>query len=110
MRDQRWPMDDETIRQEFRYSRREEEMGMHENMMSYGNDHMATRFPTRLDRYETDELSPSWTTQLDTNGMQPHSREYLERDVTAMRSARKYSMIDGQHIDHCDGIHFDGCP
>ena len=63
-----------------------------------------------LDRYEVSELEPSWTTQLDTVGMQPHAREYLEREVNCMRSERKYEMIAGQMIDYSPGIHFDGKP
>lgn len=74
------------------------------------NDYLAMRDTRHLDRYEINELEPSWATQLDTVGMQPHSREYLERDVTDMRSSRKFSMIAGQAIDYCDGIQFSGRP
>ncbi len=63
-----------------------------------------------LDRYERGELDPSWSTQLDTVGMQPHSREYLEREVNCMRSERKYEMIAGQMVDYSPGIHFGGTP
>ncbi len=110
MKDQRWPGDYQTIPQEFASSRAEERMGMYDVNMSHGNDYLALGITRRLDPYQTGELEPSWATQLDTVGMQPHSREYLERDLTAMRSARKYSMIDGQMIDYCEGIHFDGMP
>lgn len=64
----------------------------------------------RFDMYELGELDPSWSQQLDTVGMQPHSREYLERQSNGMRSARKLKMVDGQAIDYCEGIHFDGHP
>jgi hypothetical protein len=64
----------------------------------------------RLDPYQVNELEPSWSTQLDTTGMQPHSREYLERESTNMRSARRFNMIGGQVIDYCDGIQFSGTP
>ncbi len=74
------------------------------------NDYLALGTTRQLDAYELGELDPSWTTQLDTVGMQPHSREYLERDVNAMRSGRKLFHIDGQVIDHCDGIQFSGSP
>lgn len=59
-----------------------------------------------LDSYEKGELQQSWSTQLDTVGMQPHSREYLEREVNCMRSDRKFLKISGQEIDYVDGIHF----
>lgn len=63
-----------------------------------------------LDHYQIGELEPSWTTQLDTVGMQPHSREYLEREVNCMRSDRKYEMIAGQVVDYSPGIQFSGRP
>jgi hypothetical protein len=110
MKDQRWPGDYKTVPQEFAYSRMEEQMGMHDANMSHANDYVAMGITRRLDPYQTDELEPSWCTQLDTVGMQPHAREYLERDLTGMRSGRKYNMIAGQVIDHCEGIHFDGMP
>jgi|SRR5580693_7312404 hypothetical protein len=110
MKNQRWPGDDETIGQEFRSSLREEQMGMRDVNMSYANDFLAMGMTRKLDMYETGELEPSWATQLDTVGMQPHAREYLERDSTSMRSARKFMMIDGQSIDYCDGIQFSGTP
>lgn len=110
MKNQRWPGDDETIGQEFRSSRREEDMGMRDVNMSFANDFLAMGMTRRLDMYETGELEPSWATQLDTVGMQPHSREYLERDSTSMRSARQLMTIDGQTIDYCEGIQFSGTP
>lgn len=64
----------------------------------------------RLDMYEMDELEPSASMQLDTVGMQPHAREYLERAMNGMRSARKLINIDGQVIDCPEGIQFSGNP
>lgn len=64
----------------------------------------------RFDSYEMDELQPSACTQLDTVDMQPHSREYLERESNCMRSDRKLMQIDGQSIDYCCGIQFSGKP
>jgi hypothetical protein len=52
-----------------------------------------------FDLYQREELEPSWATQLDTVGMQPHAREYLEQE-----------MISGQMIDYSDGIQFTGKP
>lgn len=63
-----------------------------------------------MDAYETDELEPSWATQLDIVGMQPHSREYLEYEMNCLRSSRTYQMIEGQMIDYTDGIQFSGKP
>lgn len=110
MFEQRWPGDYETIPQEFANARMQEQMGMDGVNRSYGNDYVVTAETTPMDRYERGELDPSWATQLDTVGMQPHSREYLERDMTALRSDRKYRMIAGQMIDHTDGIQFSGRP
>ncbi len=109
MKNQRWPGDDQTISQEFRSSKREEQMGMNDANKSHGNDFLAKQIPGS-DYYERCELEPSWTTQLDTSGMQPHAREFVERDVVADRSHRKFYMIDGQMIDCCDGIQFSGTP
>lgn len=64
----------------------------------------------RYDRYEEEELQPSWSNQLDTVGMQPHSREYLEREMTSMRSQRKFDRIAGQMIDYPEGIQFSDLP
>ena len=110
MKNQRWKGDYETIKQEFRSSRKEEEMGMHDDNMNRAHDFLAYEPTRRLDKYQTDELLPSWSTQLDTTGMQPHAREYLERDETSMRSARKFTMIAGLEIDYCEGIQFSGYP
>jgi hypothetical protein len=110
MKEQRWPGDYETVPQEFGYSRMEEQRGMNAANQSHSNDYLALGETRRLDAYETGELEPSWSTQMDTVGMQPHAREYLERDLTSMRSGRKYSLVAGQVIDHCDGIQFSGRP
>ena len=110
MKNQRWPGDYESVHQEFNYSRMEEQMGMNEANRSHRNDYLAMGETRHLDNYQVSELEPSFTTQLDTVGMQPHAREYLERDATSMRSARKFTMIDGQMIDYCDGIQFSGRP
>lgn len=110
MKKQRWPGDYETVPQEFKASRREEDLGFAGVNASHGNDYLTMGEANRLDRYQIDELEPSWNTQLDTNGMQPHAREYLERDLLAIRSSRKFTMCDGQVIDHCDGIQFSGRP
>ncbi len=63
-----------------------------------------------FDIYQREEFEPSWCTQLDTVGMQPHSREYLEREMNCKRSARKFEMISDQVIDYTDGIQFSGKP
>jgi hypothetical protein len=63
-----------------------------------------------FDAYQREELEPSWATQLDTDGMQPHAREYLEREMSCLRSERKYEMIAGQMIDYPEGIQFSGKP
>lgn len=110
MKNQRWKGDYETIPQEFAYSKKEEQKGMNDVNASHGNDYLAMGITSRLDRYETDELEPSWCTQLDTVGMQPHAREYLERDVLGIRSHRQFNTMGGQMIDHCDGIQFSGMP
>lgn len=110
MKKQRWHGDDETIGQEFRSSLREEEMGMRGINESFGNDFLAMGTLGRFDSYETGELEPSASMQLDTVGMQPHAREYLERNMMGMISRRSYHTVDGQTIDHCDGIQFSGTP
>lgn len=110
MKEQRWPGDYETTRQEFGASKREEQHGMNDSMASFGNDYLALGITRRYDPYEVRELEPSASMQLDTVGMQPHAREYLERDMTGMNSGRKFSMVAGQMIDHCDGIQFSGMP
>ena len=63
-----------------------------------------------LDEDQLEELEPSWTTQLDTVGMQPHAREYLERKVNCMRSERKFQMMSGQMVDYPAGVHFGDTP
>ena len=63
-----------------------------------------------FDYYQRDELEPSWTTQLDVVGMQPHAREYLENEMNCKRSVRKFEHIAGQMIDYTDGIQFSGRP
>ncbi len=60
--------------------------------------------------HEHEMLQPSWCTQLDVNGMQPHSREHLEYEVNRARSERKYMNIEGQMIDYAPGIQFSGTP
>ncbi len=64
----------------------------------------------RFDMYEREEFNPSWATQLDVCGMQPHSREFLEYETLANRSIRKFETVDGQTIDYMDGIHFGDTP
>jgi hypothetical protein len=64
----------------------------------------------RLDPYQRDELYQSWSQQLDTVGMQPHAREYLEKDLFGLRSERKFERVSGQTIDYCAGIQFSGTP
>jgi len=110
MKEQRWPGDYQTIQQEFASARTQEQMGMADVNASMGNDYLAMGNTSRLDQYQIGELEPSWTTQLDTCGMQPHAREFLERDLVAMRSARKFSLVAGQVVEHCEGIQFGGTP
>jgi len=62
------------------------------------------------DFYNSSELEPSWTMQLDMNGMQPHSREAVERSVNHARSERKYQMIEGELMDYVTGIQFSDKP
>lgn len=63
-----------------------------------------------FDRYQREELEPSWASQLDKVGMQPHAREYLECEMNYMRSERKFQNIAGQMIDYPEGIQFSGSP
>lgn len=63
-----------------------------------------------MDPYERMELEPSWASQLDVVGMQPHAREYLEYGMNCLRSERKYECIADQVIDYSDGIQFSGKP
>jgi hypothetical protein len=110
MKEQRWPGDYQTVPEEFRSSLRQEQVGMAGINASHGHDYLTMGEPYPMDRYQIGELEPSFATQLDTNGMQPHAREYLERNMTGMVSARKFHMVDGQMIDHCEGIQFSGMP
>jgi hypothetical protein len=64
----------------------------------------------RHEMREQEELEPSWCTQLDYNGMQPHAREHLEYEVNYGRSERKFAMIEGYLTDYCPGIHFGDTP
>ena len=64
----------------------------------------------RFYMYQRHELDPSASMQLDTVGMQPHAREYLEREMNCMRSERQYEQIGDQVIDYPEGIHFGGHP
>jgi hypothetical protein len=58
-----------------------------------------------------EELEPSWATQLDLNGRQPHSREMLEYEVNCGRSTYKYDMIEPDiHMSYMEGIHFGSTP
>lgn len=59
---------------------------------------------------EEEMLEPSWANQLDYQGMQPHSREHLEYEVTNARSLRKYQMVEGAMFDYMPGIHFGPTP
>ncbi len=110
MKNQRWKGDDQTIKQEFRSSKAQEQKGMTDVNRSMGNDYMASARPVRLDAYQMGEIDDSWATQLDATGMQPHAREFLERDLLGLRSSRKFTNIDGQVIDYMDGIQFSGTP
>lgn len=65
---------------------------------------------TFFDLYQREEFEPSACQQLDTVGMQPHAREYLERQMNCMRSERKFECIAGQTIDYPEGIQFSGRP
>lgn len=63
-----------------------------------------------FNRYQMEELEPSWANQLDKTGMQPHSREYLECEIHTGISAREFQVFEGQVIDYCPGIQFSGSP
>lgn len=60
--------------------------------------------------FNREDFEPSWATQLDVVGMQPHAREYLEYEVNCARSARKFEMIEGAPMDYSEGIQFSGSP
>ena len=110
MKNQRWPGDYETVPQEFKATRRQEDMGLAGQNASHGNDYVTMGQTSRLDAYQMGELEPSRCTDLDTNGMQPHAREYLERDAVGIRSRNMFTSQDGQTIDFCPGIQFSGTP
>ena len=110
MKEQRWPGDYESMSEEFRNSKSQEQMGMNAANASHGNDYLSYEKGYRMDDYQIGELEDSWCQQLDKVGMQPHSREYLERVATCERSARKFECISGQMIDYPDGIQFSGRP
>ena len=63
-----------------------------------------------LDKYQREDLEPSWASQLDVVGMQPHAREYVEGEVNCMRTRYCYNDISGQSIDYPRGIQFSGKP
>lgn len=64
----------------------------------------------KYDEYQKEELQPSWSNQLDTVGMQPHAREYLERQMTSMKGQRTFVKLAGQMIDYPEGIQFSDEP
>lgn len=109
MKEQRWKGDYQTVPEEFASSLKEEQMGMAAVNLSFGNDLMSEP-NAPLDMYQREELEKSWASQLDTIGMQPHAREYLEQEMNCKRSYRKFEMIAGQMIDYTDGIQFSGTP
>jgi hypothetical protein len=110
MKNQRWPGDYQTVPQEFRSSKAEEQAGMNDANASHGNDYIAKQEIPMFDAYEMAGLDPSWSNQLDTVGRQPHSREYLEQQDNLFRGRKALSTIDGQVIDYCEGIQFSGRP
>lgn len=109
MKEQRWKGDYQTIPQEFAYSKMQEQLGLDEQNRSLGHDFIAG-YQKSFDPYQRGELEMSASSQLDKVGMQPHAREYLETEMTCMRSDRKFEMIAGQMIDYPDGIQFSGRP
>lgn len=110
MKEQRWPGDYETLREQLGHSYREDQMSARGNNANLEHDFLAMRDEMPFDNYMKHELEPSYSQQLDTVGMQPHAREYLERDATGIRSQRKFITINGQTIDHTEGIQFSGYP
>lgn len=74
------------------------------------HDFLAMGLNRHVDAYEIGELEASNATKLDTTGMQPHSREFLERDIQGIVSGRRFHEVDGQTIDYCEGIHFGDTP
>jgi hypothetical protein len=63
-----------------------------------------------LNEQQRDELEPSWCSQLDRIGMQPHSREFLEREMNCIRSWGKFECLTGETMDDPTGIHFGDTP
>lgn len=110
MKEQRWPGDYQTVPQEFASSRAQEDVAMRQINESFEHDYLAMGISRHVDQGQMNELEPSFTTQLDTVGMQPHAREYVERQSNCMRSERKFEMIAGQMIDYTPGIQFSGRP
>lgn len=100
----------ETVEQEFQNSRDQERQGMRVVDADIRGDFLQLGEYQRIDPYEIGELEPSWCQQLDTVGMQPHAREYIEREMNFARSERKFEHFMGQTLDHPQGIHFDGRP
>lgn len=109
MKKQRWDGDYQTKEQEFIGSKRQEQIGMDAVNASFGNDYMTSE-SQGMDRYIIQELEPSWCTQLDMVGMQPHSREYLEYCANNIRSEHCFQEYTGQSVDHPGGIQFSGTP
>lgn len=64
----------------------------------------------KLDRSQKEEMEPSWASQLDVVGMQPHAREYIEGEVNCMRTRYCFNEISSQSIDYTRGIQFSGKP
>jgi len=63
-----------------------------------------------FDRFEREELDASQSMKLDTIGMQPHSREFLERKMTGIVGQRKYECLENETIDYTPGIQFTEYP
>lgn len=102
-------MKDQTWHQEFQTALKEEQMAMREANEALKNDYIATE-RLRIDSHMKMDMEPSWSNQLDVVGMQPHSREYLERDMNLVRSECKFEEYYGTPIDYPAGIQFTGMP
>ena len=76
---------------------------------SFNHDFMAGS-RHRFDEYQIEELEPSACQQLDTVGMQPHAREYLERKAGCIQSDFKFDHMTGQMVEYPRGIQFSGKP
>jgi len=63
-----------------------------------------------FDLYQRGEFEQSWSNQLDTVGMQPHSREFLVKEMNCLVSSHQFECVSGQTIDYTDGIQFSGKP